>query len=750
MEELTFSVDSALLSELGEKLVESVHVALLELIKNSYDADASAVQVGIYPSSEDGCEIFIIDNGLGMSFDEVQRYWMRIATTNKVDNDTSTKYGRSKSGAKGIGRFSCRRLGTHLTLNTTAKLESGIYQSTKMIIDWNRFKPGKDIEEIICDAVVTESESGATGTTLELRHGAEHFTKRSYDYIKRYLAVLVANRGAVRKGFEPDPGFDVELECPDYEGGVVNLRDELINAGWGTVSAHIDAKGRAVCTLDAMQGVGRKNTVSSNRFEYLKDVTLKFGVLILDKNQVRNSSSLSLGKMKEVINDWGGIYVRYKGIRVAPYGDRGDDWLGIDQDRGLRKAVSKQADIVSIANEMDFSDKRYLLQLASSRSYIGDVEISSDIANGFELKASREGFLDSPAVRELRKFVRFTVDWSTVHRHAWLEERAKKSLNDLRDRFVHEVVTPENQSRFTEDRPAREAVEYIRGEFKNIVKHVPAEERPKIRKNFELATELIRKHEEYNEGELSHLRLVASTSTLLLIFSHDVRSFLAELDTMRMDINKLVDEHPKLALDLRAIETRLGDYKNRFEQLVQLTSIVSNIKKDDKAMPLALHSRLEKAISCFSLILDSYNVTIDISQVPPAFRAGPILEAELYALLINILSNAVKAVIAAGGKKLIKIDVEKVAGKSRIIFRDTGIGVNLATSDDLFKAFIADPSGELYKKLSKQINPEDELFVGTGSGLGLGIVRSITERRHGTIKFVEPEQQWNTKLEVIL
>lgn len=750
MAELVFSVDSALLSELGEKLVESVHVALLELIKNSYDADASAVQVGIYPSSEDGCEIFIIDNGLGMSFDDVQQYWMRIATTNKVDENTSTKYGRPKSGAKGIGRFSCRRLGTHLTLKTTAKLENGTYQNTEMVIDWTRFKRGENLENVVCDAVVTESESGVTGTILELRQGATHFTKRSYDYIKRYLAVLVANRGAVRKGFEPDPGFDVELECPDYEGGVVNLRDELINAGWGTVSARIDAKGRAVCTLDAMPGAGRKNTVSSHCFEHLKDVTLKFGILILDKTQVRNSSSLSLGKMKEVINDWGGIYVRYKGIRVAPYGDRGDDWLSIDQDRGLRKGVSKQADIVGIANEMDLSDKRYLLQLASSRSYVGDVEISSDTANGFELKASREGFLDSPAVRELRKFVRFAVDWSTVHRHAWLEERSKKTLDDLRDRFVHEVIAPEKRQTFAEDKPAREAVEYLRSEFKNIVKHVPATQRPEIRKNFELATEYISKHEEYNEGELSHLRLVASTSTLLLIFSHDVRSFLAELDTMRMDINKLVEEHPKLESSLRTIEIRLGDYKNRFEQLVQLTSIVSNIKKDGKAMPLALHSRLEKARSCFSLILDSYNVTIDIDQIPPAFRAGPVLEAELYALLINILSNAVKAVIAAGGEKHIKVDVEKVAGKSRIIFRDNGIGVDLATSDDLFKAFIADPSGELYEKLGEQINPEDELFVGTGSGLGLGIVRSIIERRHGSIKFVQPEKGWNTKLEVIL
>ena len=118
MSTLHFTVDSALLEELGEKLVETVHIALVELVKNSYDADATKVEI-IFTTDEKGnSEIHIIDDGKGMNYEAVEKYWMRIATTNKEKSNNSTIFGRPLTGAKGIGRFSCRRLGGHLELIT--------------------------------------------------------------------------------------------------------------------------------------------------------------------------------------------------------------------------------------------------------------------------------------------------------------------------------------------------------------------------------------------------------------------------------------------------------------------------------------------------------------------------------------------------------------------------------------------------------------------------------------------------------
>jgi len=76
MANLNFSVDSALLSELGEKLVESVHLALVELVKNAYDADAKSVRIKFVGDNEHINEIHIIDDGMGMTHSDVKKYWM--------------------------------------------------------------------------------------------------------------------------------------------------------------------------------------------------------------------------------------------------------------------------------------------------------------------------------------------------------------------------------------------------------------------------------------------------------------------------------------------------------------------------------------------------------------------------------------------------------------------------------------------------------------------------------------------------
>src|SRR5690606_16798583 len=99
-----FSVDSGLVSELGERLVARPSIALAELVKNAYDADATRVTVLMQNiTTDEGC-IIVEDDGTGMSFEAVRDFWMRIATKNKVDRPKSQRFRRNRTGAKGIGR----------------------------------------------------------------------------------------------------------------------------------------------------------------------------------------------------------------------------------------------------------------------------------------------------------------------------------------------------------------------------------------------------------------------------------------------------------------------------------------------------------------------------------------------------------------------------------------------------------------------------------------------------------------------
>jgi len=94
---IEFSVDAALLKELGERLVGKPHIALAELVKNSYDADATKVRI-----SFDKDAIEVTDNGDGMSRGEFRNFWMRIGTTHKQLSPT-TRLNRTVSGSKGVG-----------------------------------------------------------------------------------------------------------------------------------------------------------------------------------------------------------------------------------------------------------------------------------------------------------------------------------------------------------------------------------------------------------------------------------------------------------------------------------------------------------------------------------------------------------------------------------------------------------------------------------------------------------------------
>jgi HSP90 family molecular chaperone len=120
MPDFHFSVDSALLKELGERLVGKPHIALAELVKNSFDADALNVEIGL---AEDN--IFIADNGHGMSKDEFRDYWMRIGSPHKGRQAVSRKLERPLTGSKGVGRLAGQFLAHRMTIHTVAEENRG-------------------------------------------------------------------------------------------------------------------------------------------------------------------------------------------------------------------------------------------------------------------------------------------------------------------------------------------------------------------------------------------------------------------------------------------------------------------------------------------------------------------------------------------------------------------------------------------------------------------------------------------------
>lgn len=745
MRELSFVVDSALLSELGERLVETVHLALAELIKNAYDADATEVEVIVMPDRKGKSIITISDNGVGMTFADVQNYWMRIATTNKLKNQLSPRYGRPKTGSKGIGRFSCRRLGIKLELVTTGRKEDGKYETTQVEFDWRAYKAGTDVTEIKCPGNTSRATEGKMGTKLVIGGGDYYeWNQRSWNALKRQMVVLVANRGVKRRGFEEDPGFNIKLAAPEFEDKIfVNTRDQLMQAGWGTVTIAVEKDGTLKCSLNAKK-IGKRSYTLKGAYPQLAGTTAEIAILPAhDKWQLRDTRVLSLSNLQKILPEWGGVYIRQRGFRVYPFGRPGDDWLHIDRDRARRLGQSEYDVLRGLAERLEGVDRgRELLNMLSSHSYVGSVEVASPDASLFEMKASREGFVGEDGVRLLRKAVRFGIDWSTIYRDYYIRLVGKEKVETKRREFQEAAKV-----RTEPEKAVETAVDYVKQEVGQLAGKLPRVERQALSK----AIDVILQSDMAKGEELRHLRLVASTSSLLLVFAHEVRALLGDLDHYVTALGTIARQTGGAAAQkAREMQADINEKKQRFRDLLGMASLISVDSKKAKPDELALKDKVEKAINCYKLVIEGYEIDIDYDGIPTKLKTGIMLEAELYSVLLNVLSNAIKAVIAGGGAKKIAITAEEVSEGTRVNIMDTGVGVKVRYGDELFVPFIADPEGTMYTALKKRMNPEDEYIMGTGSGLGLSIVREIVRTRGGNVAFRSAKGEWHTNLEIML
>lgn len=184
--EVFFGIDSRLLFQLGEKLVTNRAVALGELVKNSYDADATNVIVQMKNVKKLGGTIIVKDNGSGMSSSTFQKTWMRIATMDKKENPLSKRYRRAKAGEKGIGRFACRRLSKKLILSSVAEID-GIKEELNATFIWPSFKPGSDVDKIpVKYSVKSVDYETPTGTSLILEDTNESWGVKDVKKLRLY------------------------------------------------------------------------------------------------------------------------------------------------------------------------------------------------------------------------------------------------------------------------------------------------------------------------------------------------------------------------------------------------------------------------------------------------------------------------------------------------------------------------------------------------------------------------------------
>jgi len=400
MAKVHFRTNVQIKSIIGKDLITDDNVAVLELVKNSFDANSKKVEVIfenivqndddeiiMIPSSNTS-KIIIKDTGIGMDLIDISDKWLNIAYSEKKEH--SENFGRLVAGNKGVGRFSCDKLGEYLDIYSKKKDANYVH----LFIDWKKFEVDNDkyldIEDISLNVDeispsdfenVTGFENFEHGTLLKISKCREIWTARKILSLKRQLEKLINPNQAFRQN-----NFDIEIKASEFikedinkaeyekiNGKIKNKIFEKLNFRTTSISSSISKNGETITTI--LQDRGREifKLIEKNKFNLLKDIYIAVYYL-------NTYSKIYFSKQTGIRSvDFGSISLFINGFRIPPYGDEGDDWLGLE----IRKGQG---------------NKRYL----GTREIVGRIEIT-DNNDQFKIISSRTGIVNNAPFLQLTK-----------------------------------------------------------------------------------------------------------------------------------------------------------------------------------------------------------------------------------------------------------------------------------------------------------------------------------------------------------
>ncbi|RYG90514.1 MAG: ATP-binding protein, partial [Alphaproteobacteria bacterium] len=191
---LRFQPRARIIRTIGDQLISGAEAAVIELVKNAYDADANFVRIEFHPPLQVGSgRISVTDDGHGMSLDDIRLKWMEPATSSKTKERLSRYKHRRMMGSKGIGRFAAAKLGGTMSLMSTVDTNDGLQSVLIPDLNWSIFSEDAYLSDIAIDYLLQPGE-GSTGTTIEILELSEPWTQdrlnRLHIELRRLLSPL--------------------------------------------------------------------------------------------------------------------------------------------------------------------------------------------------------------------------------------------------------------------------------------------------------------------------------------------------------------------------------------------------------------------------------------------------------------------------------------------------------------------------------------------------------------------------------
>jgi len=389
--QLQFKISAALKDIIGRDLINDDFIAVFELVKNSYDAHASNVDIIFDKSGDKFTKITILDDGKGMNYDDLINKWLFVAYSAKKEGTEEDNYNyrdkikvkRAYAGAKGIGRFSCDRLGTNLYLETIkdetkAKVEV-------LITDWEKFEDNLNDEfvniSVLHDTIPKSTYRKEKGTVLEITNLRSEWDREKLLKLKSALAKLVnPNTKSSEDSFKINLIVDSEKDGDEkiqevgkrkklpkeaiykdiVNGDVENLIFETLDLKTTKITSELSSENKNIITTTLYEGGKIVYKIQEeNQLKNLKNID--FTIYYLNQS----AKSTFTKRMGIAPIDYGHIFVYKNGLRIFPYGERGEDPFKMDTRK--TQGTSRYIGTREVIGYIDIYGKNEELSETSSR-----------------------------------------------------------------------------------------------------------------------------------------------------------------------------------------------------------------------------------------------------------------------------------------------------------------------------------------------------------------------------------------------
>lgn len=709
-EQIPFDVDAALLRELGERLVGRADIAVAELVKNAYDADASLVYIQI-----DRDKIIVEDNGHGMSDSEFRNFWMRIGSPHKLEQRFSKGLKRPLTGSKGVGRLAVQFLGSGVEVATTSKGTRPV--ELKATVDWTQAEKKKDLTKVVA-LLQTGTHGGEYcdsskhGTRITIRRLAHDWSdpERAKNLASEIWQLRSPEPPSAHRSLET---FDIRLssEIPKVQD---EFRQQLLAPLdiWhallhGELTPAKKPGGDAELLVNLRFRDQEKPQQQRFTVENCNLKNLRFEIRVYSLFG-RQPGAIAVSNAREYVTQHGGIKIYDSGFRLPYYGLE-HDWLDIEVDHSHRKSESQFL-------PSTFQVPGGLSNVPTQTRLLGYVYVNTgqEAAGAkagdeyLQIQVTRDRLVDNLAYQNLRSCVRTAIDWYAM----------RETLRRLQE-VEHEVAIL----------PRRE--EQIRTVGQIIARHAP--ELPKrradeIKREIEAVVDHQAATQELLGQNVNLLGALATAGMFALAFEHEISRQLTVLETLSARVRST-----------SKMSASLSDELDKWIKRVRQTRTIFSSLSDEESRRKRQRFNARSAIEQFVAQAEPFmgGVDVDLNELDSDIRLPAGTFADWSAVFQNAFANATNAMIDKRSKR-VGISSGYAGSRTFILVQDTGSGVDLRDAEKLFEPF------ERKTVISRE---RKSLSIG-GSGLGLTIVRLISRNLGFNVSFAKPSKQYATCLKI--